>query len=472
MPTLFHYQDVGAAWLAEKKKAILADEMGLGKTAQAIQACALLDLHNILVICPKTLIPTWRQEFALWQPHWTVGVVHGSTVARHQQWSRWTRVAIVSYETFRSDFTEVAAIKWDGLIVDEAHRLRNRKARTTRDVTTLARTCPVTFLLTGTIVTNHPADVWPLLHIVDRGRFRSFWKFAEAHHVVYTTGFGWTVGPVINPDAYVETLQPYVLRRTKADVATELPSKIVIQEWLEPTEHQVAVQRQLLEDFYTQSNGHLTLVPTTIACMTRLRQAAIDPALISGGGEGLEGPKVSRLLEIIDEESRPVVVFSTFSSALHRLASTLQQRNRRVGVISAHTDINERSRLVGRLQRSKLDVLLCGIKSGGVGLTLTAATTAVFLDKHWSPAINVQAQDRLHRVGQTEPVTIVELLTCGSIDEYVESIVGTKRVHADVVNDEASAGYGRWLSGFLERVFARDDIVSQLIDKLDTVQGV
>lgn len=437
-PKLFPYQVEGVKFLTQTQRALLADDMGLGKTVQALlSAQALQTGLPTLILCPNSLKGTWAKEIALWCPGEPVQVVQGERAARVRQIAQACPWTILNLEAARLHTKDLESIQWGVVIVDEAHRIKNRARpsgrgpQVTRAVWSIALRTPHVFLLTGTPIINRPDEIWSLLHCLDPSKFSSYWKFVERYCEIWDNGYGLEVGDA-RPDRlqeFQDLLRPYYLRRTKREKLS-LPPLQIQQIWVELQGDQKRIYREMAKTMYAdlRERGEVS-ASIVLAQITRLKQITVDPNLmVEAPQASLQGAKATALLDILEGlGQQKAVVFSQFAGAILAAERLLQSRGISCVSLTGAVPADQRQSLVDRFQKDpECQVFLSSIQAGGVGLTLTAASIAVFLDKAWAPAINDQARARLHRVGQTLPVTVIELLAAGTVEEAIESLLARK----------------------------------------------
>ncbi len=427
---LMPHQIEGVGFLRGHPRALLADEMGLGKTAQAIVAAKVLK-GQVLVICPNSLQYNWGAEIDLWDPGATWHVCEGSVADKlHQLHTRMDRYLIVNYAAVQR-MQRGLKRTFATLIVDEAHRIKNRlrqsksgRVSTSGAVQLLGRRAANIYLLTGTPIANRPDDLWSLLNILDPKAFRSYWRFCEEYCKVYHNGYGWIVGGLRNEQGLQEVLKPYMMRRLKSEVL-DLPEKLVRRVWVELEPGDRKAYEQMRKHYLAELTTRTVSAPTALAMVTRLKQILVSRGLLESALTPLSGAKADAVLDIIEDDGQ-VVVFSQFSTAINALSLRLQREKIEHVVMTGDTPLERREEAI-RAFKGGTQVLLATIGVGGVGLNLTCANTAVFLDLPWSPALVEQAQDRLHRIGQQNTVTIVELLARNTIDQYILRLLNEKQ---------------------------------------------
>jgi len=391
--------------------------MGLGKTATAIVAVETHLRHERnLVVCPKSLKAWWQQEIERWgklpvrmNEFWPVNFTGGWLIAH--------------WEQVRMYPDEFSKVPWTWIVADEAHRIKNRKTQTFRAFKHLHS--PYMILITGTPFSNHPGELWALLNVLHPEQHRSYWAFFDMFTKSWNSPWGPKPVGVKNVKLLVKELGPVMLRRRKEDVLKELPPKRHKYEFIAMKPQQEKVYRQMAELFWCEfMDGVEWTAPNVISRITRLQQILCSTALLSNEDHSA---KLDRLMEIIaDSDDEPLVVFSRF----RRTVELIKQRCDDAGV-SCRTLLGgmqpeEVGARVMDFQRGKFRILPCTLATGGVGLTLTKAHTAIFIDRHWNPAIQTQAEDRLHRGGQDHPVLIIYLHTPRTVDDTVARVCKIK----------------------------------------------
>ncbi|HEX6246340.1 MAG TPA: DEAD/DEAH box helicase [Nocardioidaceae bacterium] len=446
---LRHYQHEGFRWLAFLWEAglggILADDMGLGKTMQTLALVAHARDRGagpFLVVAPTSVVSTWAHEAATFTP----GLVVRTVTESHSR--RGTPIAalfeeadvvITSYTLYRLEVDSYAALRWGGLVLDEAQTVKNHNGKTYQSVRRLD--VPFRLALTGTPLENRLMELWSLLSIVAPGLYPYPQRFVElvANPVE-------RLGDQQALDRFRRRIRPFMLRRTKDLVAADLPPKQeqVLEVRLTPRHRRVYethLQRErqtvlgLVDDF----DKHRIAI---FRSLTRLRQLSLDAGLVDEEYAGIGSAKldvlVDHLLELQAEGHR-ALVFSQFTSFLRRVRARLD----REGIGSTYLDGTTRRRgdVVAEFKDGDAAVFLISLKAGGVGLTLTEADYVFVLDPWWNPAVEAQAVDRAHRIGQDRPVMVYRLVAEDTIEEKVMELKARKAaLFAKVVDGDAGAG--------------------------------
>jgi len=447
------YQLHGLAWLQRLRElgvgGLLADDMGLGKTVQVIahllcEVAAGRADRPCLVVCPASVVGVWAEQLARFAPSLTVTVLHGPK--RTTPRAATTAVVITSYGTLARDVEGFAKVAWHIAICDEAQAVKNAgtsAATAVRRIDARQR-----LALTGTPVENHLGELHALLGWAAPGVLGPAAQFTQAFRKPIEED-----GDVARQALLRRRVAPFLLRRTKTAVAADLPPR---------TDIDVAVelgpaQRRLYETIRLAMDGRVRAAIAerglsrsgldVIEALLRLRQTCCDPRLLpaamaDGCAESAKLDALAELLRTLLDEGRTVLVFSQFTSLLDLVESEVLTP---AGATWLRLDGQSRDRpaLVERFQRGEAPVFLLSLKAGGTGLTLTAADSVILLDPWWNPAVERQAADRAHRIGQERPVTIYRLVVSGTVEERIRSLQARKAALADALTDESGQSLGR-----------------------------
>lgn len=435
------YQHEGYSWLIDRLSSLsgvlLADEMGLGKTIQTIAAIIELKRRGgsitTLILVPTSLLGNWQDEIERFAPKLRFVTLHGSGRDSLRDDALSADVILTSYGTLCRDLAFHLKQNYDLLVADEASLLRNPDSEVSRCVAKL--NAKKRLALTGTPVENQLRDLWSIFRVVAPGYLGSKTEFEERYQS------GDSADPGLH-DRLRLRISPFVLRRTKGEVAKDLPEKVEIDEWLdldsETRQTYAAIARVGLleiEEMEAKSGGgsmHL------LTLLLRLRQLCLDPRLIDD--EAKEGIKTLRLIEILKERfenGAKTLVFSQFRKYLGLIRNSENLAGMKVFSLDGST--RNRSKLVREFQNHEGPaVFLISLKAGGYGLNLTAADTVIHMDPWWNPAVEAQASDRAHRIGQTQPVTIYKLLTRDSVEERVRRLQTSKQGVIDAISGDAA----------------------------------
>ena len=432
------YQLDGLRWLARRAAqgpgAVLADDMGLGKTVQAI-GLLCLRAGPALVVAPTSVVPNWIAELGRFAPH--LRLVDHRGADRGKDALPPGDVVLTTWDILVRDQALLAQTAWQTAIFDEAHAMKNPKTRRAHAAAGL----DVAFrlALTGTPVENRLGELWSLLSVVVPGLL--------PREEVFRARFQLPIERDGDPARLArlrEIVLPFLLRRTKAEVAPFLPPRTERVERVElPAVERRAYDRLRLAAVRDLAEGEGSEARIRVlAAITRLRQAACDARLVEPARESV-GPKVQRLVELataLADAREQVLVFSEFTSLLDLCEPALTEAGVAFLRLDGSTPSAERTRRVAAFQAGEAPVFLISRKAGGTGLNLTAATTVIHLDPWWNPAVEDQATDRAHRIGQDRPVTVIRLVSAGTLEEQVLELHAQKRALVAGVLEGASGG--------------------------------
>ena len=461
LATLRPYQAAGVRWLlglrAENLSGVLADDMGLGKTLQAITLLwiehGLRDTERpSLVVVPTSLIQNWKRELARFAPQLPVRIWHGATRSGADPAAGGARVIVTSYALLVRELVRWQAREFHYLILDEAQTIKNPRSAVREAACSLhadQRLC-----LSGTPVENHLGDLWSLFDFLTPGLLGSAAQF----QVSYRT----PIESERNEDqlaALQRSVGPFILRRTKEQVAADLPPKST---FVRPVRLGPA-QRRLYESIRVAAHADVRRVVqakgisgSTIAildALMKLRQVCCDPRLVQvqAARRVTESAKLESLFRLIAAEraeQRRILVFSQFTSMLALIAAGLDERGLRYALLTGATA--DRQRQVDAFQEGRVELFLISLKAGGTGLNLTSAETVIHYDPWWNPAAQAQATDRAHRIGQTRPVFVHQLIVAGSVEERMLELQSQKRELAERLTGTASTPTGSDRRSFSE----------------------
>jgi SNF2 family DNA or RNA helicase len=467
------YQERGAAWMEDRVKrfggALLADDMGLGKTLQTIALIEKLftapatDSGVVLVVATTSLLGNWRAEFGQFAPSRSVRILHGSGREKEQEKLQPGEVVLTSFGTLARDLAWHLRQDYRAVVVDEASLMRNPDTDHAKALAKLRARHRIA--LTGTPVENGVRDLWSIFRFIQPGWLGGREEFHERYELALSSGEG--------AAAVMERLKlrisPFILRRTKEQVAPELPSKLILDEFCDLSSDQQAVYRDLLAEGRRQveiledSENSGAARMRMLTALLRLRQSCCDLALL--GNERLNklavtrrSAKLERLLELLDEAvngNHRVLVFSQFQKQLLEIEKCVSERGWNYFRLDGQT--RNRQEMVEKFQSPEgPPVFLISLKAGGYGLNLTAADIVIHFDPWWNPAAENQATDRAHRIGQTRPVTVYRLLTRGTVEEQVVRLQAKKRELASAIDKSGSGDAPGWSMEDLQSVIAAD----------------
>lgn len=443
------YQRQGLSWLQFLREyslgGILADDMGLGKTIQTLAHLLLekesgrLD-HPALVVAPTSLMGNWRREAQRFAPALRVLVLHGLKRHAHFDALAGYDLVLTTYALLPRDTRALSEHRFHSLILDEAQNIKNPRTKAAAVVRSLRarhRLC-----LTGTPMENHLGELWSLFDFLlpgflgDEKRFKRQWRTPIEQH-----------GDTARRQRLARRIAPFMLRRRKQDVLAELPPKTEIVRAVALGAQQAALyesirlsmEKRVRDAIATQglARSHITILDALL----KLRQTCCDPRLLSlaAAAKVEASAKLELLMDILPEqleEGRRVLLFSQFTTMLGLIEAELEGRGIAYSKLTGRT--RKRDEAIEHFRSGQADVFLISLKAGGVGLNLTEADTVILYDPWWNPAVETQAADRAHRIGQDKPVFVYKLVTENTVEEKILAMQTKKRALVDGVYREGS----------------------------------
>ncbi|GAB3033009.1 hypothetical protein GCM10027285_14770 [Oleiagrimonas citrea] len=431
--TLRDYQREGLRWLNALDEAdvggVLADDMGLGKTLQLLAHLQTLKeadrlKHPALIVLPTSLIPNWQAEAARFVPKLTVLTLHGPQRSDHFARIGEHDIILTSYALLPRDLDTLKQQRFEVVVLDEAQQVKNPRTQARRAL--LKLNAGRLLCLTGTPLENHLGELWSQVDLAVPGLLGDERAFRRHYR-----------GPIEKQNDAAcqqrlnQRIAPFILRRTKAEVASELPAKTEItrrvvldgkqRELYESLRLSLADElREVIAQRGIEHSGIIVL-----DALLKLRQACCDPRLVKlEAARGVrESAKMELLLDMLPAliaEGRKVLLFSQFTEMLKLIGRELDRKRIRYVTLTGET--RDRAEPVRRFQEGEVPLFLLSLKAGGVGLNLTAADTVIHYDPWWNPAAEAQAADRAHRIGQDKPVFVYKLITSGTVEERIETM--------------------------------------------------
>lgn len=440
------YQLEGFNWLARLAKwgvgACLADDMGLGKTIQAI--AILLDRATkgpCLVVAPASVCPNWFDETNRFGPTLNPELFGGKNREKKLNELKPFDMLICSYGMMQSEEEKLSKVKWATIVLDEAQAIKNFSAK--RSKSAMALQGEFKLITTGTPIENHLGELWNLFRFINPGLLGTLERF--------NTKFA---NP-IEKDNDIEVknrlkrlIQPFILRRLKNQVLDELPPKteitLSVELNVEEASFYEALRQQALENLESvKEEGGGSIHLKVLVELMKLRRACCHPSLVMPDID-IKSSKLTLFTEIVEEllENRhKVLVFSQFVGHLSIIKAQVEKMGIAYQYLDGSTPIKDRKRRVDAFQAGEGDMFLISLKAGGLGLNLTAADYVIHMDPWWNPAVEDQASDRAHRIGQKHPVTIYRFVTKNTIEEKIVNLHARKRSLADsLLEGTESAG--------------------------------
>nr|WP_133130096.1 DEAD/DEAH box helicase [Legionella yabuuchiae] len=458
------YQKQGLSWLSCLREnqfgGVLADDMGLGKT---IQTLGLLQLEKeqgrldqaCLIIAPTSLVGNWYEEAKRFTPDLRVLVFHGSS--RHEDEFNHYDVVISTYGLIQRDKTRFLKYTFYYLILDEAQFIKNARTKTTQIIQQLKaqhRLC-----LTGTPLENHLGELWSLFNFLMPGLLGTPRQFRHQFKNPIEKE-----GSLERQKLLGLRLQPFLLRRTKSLVAKELPPKTETTYTIELAGPQrdlyeairLLMEKKVRDAIAAQGIGRSQII--LLDALLKLRQVCCDPRLLTmvdakmAYGHSAKMDALLTILENLMDEGRRVLIFSQFTSMLKLIEQELEAKQ--YDYLKLTGQSKNRTEIVNQFQEGKAPIFLISLKAGGTGLNLTQADTVIHYDPWWNPAVEDQATDRSHRIGQENPVFVYKLITAGTVEEAILKMQDNKRQLVEGILSNKATGSLSFSEHELEALFA------------------
>lgn len=522
------FQRAGVTFMQTAESALLGDDMGTGKTIQGLEL--LRQTPNALpalVVCPNSVKTNWRTEAQRWFPETTVYVVEGPAQKRRKTLELAARqencIVVINYEALRqhsrlSGYGSIALkrcgkcekgstlkeslcevcprelnqVPWRSVIVDEAHRMKDPKAKQTRAIWAIGKGESVVHRIpmTGTPIADNIGDLWPLMRFIAPDEYPNKSKYLDRYAVMTMNGWGGVEIGGINPETRAEffkILDPRYRRTAKAEVLKELPPLVSIKRYVQMTPGQEKSYRELEAKAMTRlPDGSLMIPRRDIASRNRAFQ--LTSATLTQGPETLQkvangdgtfrtemlptydlcepSPKLDAMMEILEDYGdKPIVICALHRQLIEMAAARLEKAGISHGLVTGAVPQWQREANLAMFQRGDLQVLLFTIQAGGVGLTMTAADTILFLQRSWSMIENRQATDRINRIGaeRHKSLTVIDLICEGTVEVDQITKIWAKHERAEEVNrdrereDEAA---DRLIDSILQETREEDDLLS------------
>jgi len=448
------YQRAGIHWLSwlmrRRLNGILADDMGLGKTIQTIAAMRLAygspqNPSPSLIVCPKSVIGHWRREIQRVYPNISVYPYVGESRDAHRFTWRKPTIFVTTYATMSRDLDFLSKIPFFFVVLDEGTRIKNPDVK--RAVAAKALNAAHRLVLSGTPIENRPVELWSIFDFLMKGHLGSYGRFVSQYEK-----------PIQEDDSDAvkelsKRIKPFILRRLKEDVAEELPEKIEMPHWCGLTDEQKSLYSQIQKKYVSTvrkgllKGEYVNYATSVLPIITKLKQVCDHPALITGERNPLLGrsEKFDLIIDIIQEilkKKEAAVLFSYFLGALDLFESHL--RDKEVSYIRIDGSTQNRQELIDKFNEGKASIALCSLMASSQGINLTSASHVIHVDRWWNPAIEDQATDRVHRIGQTKTVYVYKVLTEGTLEEKIDDLLESKRDLTDNVIRAATKEVKAW----------------------------
>lgn len=465
--TLRPYQQQGVSWMAFLRDVglggVLADDMGLGKTVQALALIAIEKATArlttpALVVAPTSLMANWRREAEKFVPDLNVLTLHGNDRKKHFIDIDGADLVLTTYPLIARDHETLSARKWGLMFLDEAQTIKNPNATTTKLLRALD--AEHRFCLTGTPLENHLGELWSIFSFASPGLLGELSGFNQAFRTPIEKK-----GDAARGRLLARRVAPFLLRRTKEQVATELPAKTEIVERIDMESAQRDIYESIRLSMHEKiraaiaAKGFARSRIVILDALLKLRQSCCDPRLLklpkstAKAGSAKLDRLSDMLVELLDEDRR-ILLFSQFTSMLDLIRPRLDVMGVSYSLLTG--DTRDRPKEIADFQDGRTRVFLVSLKAGGVGLNLTAADTVILYDPWWNPAVEEQAIDRAHRIGQDKPVFVHKLVMTGTIEEKMETLKEKKRALAESLFDHDGVPTLAMTESDLEMLFEKE----------------
>jgi SNF2 family DNA or RNA helicase len=460
------YQLEGLSWMQALRElevgGVLADDMGLGKTLQTLahllveKQAGRLD-RPALAVMPTSLIPNWMDEAKHFTPQLNVLALYGAN--RHQEYESLEDYDLIltTYALLPRDVELLSKQLLHVLVLDEAQYIKNpnsKAAQAARQLNARQRLC-----LSGTPLENHLGELWSLFHFLMPGWLGDAKQFSSNYRTPIEK-----LGNEARLQHLNARIKPFLLRRTKEQVATELPPKTEIVHWVELNDAQrdvyetmrLAMDKKVRDEITRKGVARSQII--ILEALLKLRQVCCDLRLVNSvplNPRHSSSAKLQSLMEMLEEllsENRKILLFSQFTSMLELIEVELQQRGIEYALLTGRT--KDRRTPVQDFQSGKRPIFLISLKAGGTGLNLTAADTVIHYDPWWNPAAENQATDRAYRIGQEKPVFVYKLIARGTVEEKIQHLQHEKSALASGVLDGRTSGDWKLQDEEIEALFA------------------
>ncbi len=442
------YQKNGFLWLKTLREngfgGILADDMGLGKTLQVISLLLVeqqeweageKEKRRSLIVCPASLVYNWQKEVTRFAPGLSTVLVTGPAAEREQiiKRSREGEILITSYDLLKRDADVYREMIFAVQVIDEAQYIKNPGTQAAKGVKKI--TAEFKLALTGTPIENRLSELWSIFDYLMPGFLYTYARFRKEIEIPVTVN-----GDSDKMERLHRMIRPFILRRLKGDVLTDLPEKLEENIYAKLEGEQLALYNAHVQKLRSELDGKSEREFSTdkiqiLAELTKLRQICCDPALLFDGYKG-ESAKTQMCLDLIANAAgsgHKVLLFSQFTSMLERLAEQLGRAGITYYMLTGSVGKEKRMQMVESFQTDDVPVFCISLKAGGTGLNLTAADIVIHYDPWWNVAVQNQATDRAHRIGQKHVVTVYKLVSEGTIEEKIVDIQNRKKQLAEQV---------------------------------------
>ena len=388
-------------------------------------------LAKIIIVVPTALVYNWEKEFAKFAPQLKYVAVSDTVAKRQEIFANKDKynIFITSYGLIRNDKDEYEDMNFELCVVDEAQNIKNYQATMTREIKKIKAKCKIA--LTGTPVENNVTELWSIFDFIMPGYLNSVVKFREKYNIKDVDEKGLEVLNNLS-----NQIKPFILRRKKSDVVKSLPKKIENKIYIDLPDKQKMLYMKVLKDTKKEMDemirdgGFEKSRMKILQLLMKLRQICIDPSVMYENYTG-DRIKIDELLRVVKESienNHKILIFSSFKRVLDNVKELFTKNNITYYMIDGSVKSKDRMDMVEKFNSDDTNCFLITLKSGGTGLNLTGADTVIHLDIWWNPQVENQATDRAHRIGQTKTVSVIKLVTKGTIEERIIELQDKKKI--------------------------------------------
>lgn len=441
-PPLFQHQARALDLLSRNKNYALAMEMGTGKTRVVIELMAWRkrqgEAKPWLVVCPLSVVGVWAEQIRQYAPGLIPVKLVGDRYEREKGLSGPGDIFIINYEGVRVLSGALENKAWAGVVCDESHRIKNRTSQQAKSCFRIGGRSERRYVLTGTMITNNPLDAFGQFKFLNEEILGSnFFAFQSRYAVMVTHGRARFPVKFINLQDLANRISPWTYRITKEEAKLGLPDKIYETRYVELPDNARRIYKQLAKELLAEIGDKVVTAQIVLTKILRFSQITAGFVVTEDGAEEqLHERKIDELLDILDQTEGQCVVWTKFKREMALVKRALDKAGVTSACLGGDTPQSEREEILTRFRDGGVRVFIGQVQAGGTGISLTAAHTCVYMSSPFSLGDRLQSEDRLHRIGQKNAVTYIDLVCPGTIDESVLQILKNKKGMADIIQGD------------------------------------
>lgn len=441
-PPLYPHQRKALDLMWRNKNFALAMEMGTGKTRAMIELIAYIKRKNLfcpwIVVCPLSVVGVWAEQVNAYAPYLKVIKLVGHSYDREKLLLEEADIFVINYEGLRLIEYHLSKRKWGGIVCDESHRIKNRSSLQSKCCYKLGEISERRYALTGTMITNNPLDAFGQFKFINEAILGSnFFAFQNRYAIMVTSGKARFPVKFINLQDLADRISPWTFRITKEQAKLGLPDKIYETRYVDLPENAKKIYKQLGKELLAEIGDKVITAQIVLTKILRFSQITAGFVKTEDGAEEeLHERKIQELLDILEQTEGQCVVWTKFKREMEMVKRALDKHGIGSDCLSGDTPQADREEILKRFANHELRVFIGQVQAGGTGISLTAASTCVYMSSPFSLGDRLQSEDRLHRIGQKNPVTYIDLICPGTIDETVIRILKNKKSMADIITGD------------------------------------